>query len=108
MHSFLITRTPIVFWLFWFVTAQGFSARPMANDDKSTNLMKWECRIPGKAGSPWFGGLFKLTMEFSEDYPSKPPKCKFVPPLFHPNVHPASGIVSLRQVPSSCDDICKL
>ena len=33
-------------------------------------------------------------MEFSEDYPSKPPKCKFVPPLFHPNVYP-SGTVCL-------------
>ena len=33
-------------------------------------------------------------MEFSEDYPAKPPKCKFVPPLFHPNVYP-SGTVCL-------------
>ena len=28
------------------------------------------------------------------DYPSKPPKCKFTPPLFHPNVYP-SGTVCL-------------
>merc|ERR1711942_502947 len=27
-----------------------------------------------------------------EDYPSKPPKCKFVPPLFHPNVYPSGTI----------------
>jgi ubiquitin-conjugating enzyme E2 I len=33
-------------------------------------------------------------MEFTEEYPSKPPKCKFTPPLFHPNVYP-SGTVSL-------------
>lgn len=25
----------------------------------------------------WGGGLFPLTLEFSEDYPHKPPKCKF-------------------------------
>jgi ubiquitin-conjugating enzyme E2 I len=31
-------------------------------------------------------------MEFSEEYPSKPPKCKFVPPLFHPNVYPSGTI----------------
>ena len=31
-------------------------------------------------------------MEFSEDYPSKPPKCKFKPPLFHPNVYPSGTI----------------
>jgi ubiquitin-protein ligase len=26
-------------------------------------------------------------MEFSEDYPNKPPKVRFVTPLFHPNVY---------------------
>ena len=69
----------------------------MANGDKSTNLMKWECGVPGKSGSKWFGGLFKLTMEFSDEYPAKPPKCKFVPPLFHPNVPPSGAITCLRQ-----------
>ena len=29
-----------------------------------------------------------------DDYPSSPPKCKFDPPLFHPNVYP-SGTVCL-------------
>jgi hypothetical protein len=28
------------------------------------------------------------------EYPTKPPKCKFTPPLFHPNVYP-SGTVCL-------------
>mmetsp|Transcript_3366 Transcript_3366/g.4173 ORF Transcript_3366/g.4173 Transcript_3366/m.4173 type:complete len:98 (+) Transcript_3366:280-573(+) len=31
-------------------------------------------------------------MEFNEEYPSKPPKCKFSPPLFHPNVYPSGTI----------------
>ena len=35
-----------------------------------------------------------MTMEFSEDYPNKPPKCKFNPVLFHPNIYP-SGTVCL-------------
>ena len=30
----------------------------------------------------------------ASEYPTKPPKCKFVPPLFHPNVYP-SGTVCL-------------
>jgi manganese transport protein len=34
-------------------------------------------------------------MEFPPEYPSKPPKCKFVPPLYHPNVFP-SGNFSLE------------
>lgn len=75
------------------------------------NLMNWECAIPGKKGTPWEGGLYKLRMIFKEDYPITPPKCKstafgfaveenfycvgkFEPPLFHPNVYP-SGTVCL-------------
>ncbi len=41
---------------------------------RSVNLMKWNCHIPGKANTDWDGGYFPLTMEFSEDYPAKPPK----------------------------------
>ncbi|KAI1446293.1 glutamine-hydrolyzing asparagine synthase [Annulohypoxylon stygium] len=33
-------------------------------------------------------------MTFPDEYPTKPPKCKFTPPLFHPNVYP-SGTVCL-------------
>jgi ubiquitin-conjugating enzyme E2 I len=36
--------------------------------------MRWKCHIPGKAGTDWEGGFFPLSMEFSEDYPAKPPK----------------------------------
>eukprot|EP01033_Poteriospumella_lacustris_P005810 gene5810-4167_t len=67
----------------------AFYARPMKKEDNSMDLMKWETGIPGKDGTDWAGGVYKVTMEFSEDYPSKPPKCKFVPPLFHPNVYPS-------------------
>lgn len=42
----------------------------------------------------WEGGIFKLKMHFREDYPLTPPKCKFDPPIFHPNVYP-SGTVCL-------------
>lgn len=54
--------------------------------------MNWETGIPGKDGTDWAGGIYKVTMDFPEDYPSKPPKCKFVPPLFHPNVYPSGTI----------------
>ena len=73
---------------------QGFWARPQQNEDGTTNVMYWNCAIPGKAGTIWEGGEYRLDIEFSEEYPDKPPKCKFVPPLFHPNVFP-SGTVCL-------------
>lgn len=42
--------------------------------------------------TPWDGGLYRLRMIFKDDYPSTPPKCKFEPPLFHPNVYPSGEV----------------
>lgn len=42
--------------------------------------------------TPWEGGTFKLVLDFSEDYPNKPPLVKFVSKLFHPNVYNDGGI----------------
>ncbi|KAJ6335222.1 hypothetical protein OIU78_011956 [Salix suchowensis] len=47
-----------------------------------------------KNKTDWEGGFFPLNLHFSEDYPSKPPKCKFPQGFFHPNVYP-SGTVCL-------------
>jgi|TARA_B100000405_G_C16412593_1_gene311002 ubiquitin-conjugating enzyme E2 I len=77
----------------------GFVAKPQNLPDGSQNIMTWDCVIPGKANTIWEGGRIKLTMKFSEDYPSKPPECHFglMPdgsrkPLFHPNVYPSGKI----------------
>ncbi|KAG2555178.1 hypothetical protein PVAP13_9KG565030 [Panicum virgatum] len=72
----------------------GFVAKPETLPDGTVNLMTWHCTIPGKQGTDWEGGYFPLTLHFSEDYPSKPPKCKFPQGFFHPNVYP-SGTVCL-------------
>jgi len=72
----------------------GFVAKPESLPDGTVNLMIWQCTIPGKQGTDWEGGYFPLTLHFSEDYPSKPPKCKFPQGFFHPNVYP-SGTVCL-------------
>ncbi|KAM0015255.1 putative ubiquitin-conjugating enzyme E2, ubiquitin-conjugating enzyme/RWD [Helianthus debilis subsp. tardiflorus] len=44
--------------------------------------MVWHYTIPGKAGTDWEGGFYPLTLNFIEDYPSKPPKCKLPQGLF--------------------------
>jgi ubiquitin-conjugating enzyme E2 I len=56
--------------------------------------MKWVCGIPGKDGTLWEGGTFPLTIEFSDDYPSKPPKCKFPAGFFHPEHLPVGHRLS--------------
>lgn len=73
----------------------GFIARPIRNPDGTLNLTIWEFAIPGKRSTPWEGGLYRGQMLFKDDYPSTPPKVKFVAPnFFHPNVYP-SGTVCL-------------
>lgn len=39
-------------------------------------MFKWVAGVPGKKGTDWEGGTYKVVMEFPEDYPSRPPKCK--------------------------------
>jgi ubiquitin-conjugating enzyme E2 I len=80
----------------------GFIAKPAKNEDGTLNLFQWECAIPGKKDTIWEGGLYKLRMLFKDDYPSTPPKCRFEPPLFHPNVYP-SGTVCLSLLDENKD-----
>jgi len=76
-------------------TSHPYDGAPSAvPPSRAVNLLKWECSIPGKVGTLWDQGHYTLTMEFSEDYPSKPPKCKFPAGFFHPNIYP-SGTVCL-------------
>lgn len=70
----------------------GFEAKPIVLPDGTLDLMHWKCCIPGLKGTPWEGGYYKLRMTFTEDYPTSPPQCKFVPALFHPNVFPSGAI----------------
>jgi len=51
------------------------------------NIMSWQAVIFGPEDTPWEGGVFKLSMEFSEEYPNKPPVVKFVTKIYHPNVY---------------------
>lgn len=72
----------------------GFVAKPKTKADGSQDIMHWDVVIPGKPNTIWEGGAYKMEMIFSDEYPSKPPKCKFEPVLFHPNIYP-SGTVCL-------------
>lgn len=74
----------------------GFVAKPAQTTDRSgqshTNLLVWDCKIPGKAGTKWEAGLYPVKLEFSNDYPSRPPKVSLPAGFFHPNVFPSGKI----------------
>lgn len=62
----------------------GCSASPLCDD----NLFIWGASILGPPDTPWEGGVFQLRMIFSDSYPEKPPKVRFISEVFHPNVYP--------------------
>ncbi|KAL8528311.1 hypothetical protein ACS0TY_005934 [Phlomoides rotata] len=67
----------------------GISGAPY--DD---NIMLWNAVIFGPDDTPWDGGTFKLTLQFSEDYPNKAPVVRFISRMFHPNIY-ADGSICL-------------
>jgi ubiquitin-conjugating enzyme E2 A len=58
------------------------------------NILVWEAVIFGPDDTPWEGGSFKLLLQFSEEYPTKPPMVKFITTMFHPNIY-ADGKICL-------------
>ncbi len=41
----------------------------------------------GPIDTPFEDGVFKLIINFTENYPNKPPSVKFISEIFHPNVY---------------------
>ncbi|PRP85937.1 ubiquitin-conjugating enzyme 1 [Planoprotostelium fungivorum] len=59
----------------------GISATP--SDD---NLRYFNVMIAGPTGSPFEGGVFKLELFLTEEYPMAPPKVRFLTRIYHPNI----------------------
>ncbi|CAH6721218.1 SUMO-conjugating enzyme Ubc9p [[Candida] jaroonii] len=72
----------------------GFFAKPEKSADGSLDLTNWRAGIPGRKDTIWEEGIYPITINFPNDYPSKPPKVKFPENFYHPNVYP-SGTVCL-------------
>ena len=66
----------------------GISGSP-----RPDNIMIWDAVIFGPEGTPFEGGIFKLTIQFNKDHPFQPPEVKFVSKMFHPNISENSGKV---------------
>ena len=65
----------------------GICATPEEDD-----ILSWHGAIFGPEDTPWEGGTFKVTLQFSEEYPNKAPVVKFVSRMFHPNIYQNGSI----------------
>lgn len=52
----------------------------------SGNLYQWEAQIIGPIGTPYEGGCFTLSLDFSNKYPFVPPTVRFTTRVYHPNI----------------------
>lgn len=61
------------------------------------DLFEWEAVLKGPRdpSSPYFNGLWLLSIHVPSNYPLAPPKIHFVTPICHPNVHFSTGEICL-------------
>ena len=75
---------------------KNIESNPVANCsagpiDKE-NLTLWEATIFGPNGTPYDGGVFKLKIMFTDEYPLKAPQIYFVTPIYHCNINSNGSI----------------
>ena len=59
------------------------------------NVFHWEISLCGPVDTPYAGGMFFLTADFTDDYPQKKPEVKFKNKIYHLNVSPSSGHICI-------------
>ena len=64
------------------------SAGPVDDD----NITIWQATIFGPEGTPYHGGIFSLKIQFTNEYPFKPPSIYFTTPIYHCNINQSGGI----------------
>ena len=56
------------------------------------DIFNWESVIIGPVKTPYENGVFKVSIHFTDQYPFKPPKVKFLNKIFHPNINKYGSI----------------
>ncbi|SHO77767.1 Ubiquitin conjugating enzyme [Malassezia sympodialis ATCC 42132] len=76
---------------------------PAVGPISEDNYLEWEALLPGPDDTPFEGGVFSARLSFPPTYPLEPPKMRFDPPIFHPNVYP-DGTVCISILHAAGDD----
>ncbi|XP_071953588.1 ubiquitin-conjugating enzyme E2 U-like [Antedon mediterranea] len=65
----------------------GIEAHPFAED----NFLEWTAKITGLKDTVWEGGIFVVSLQFSENYNQVAPNVFFHTIPFHPNIDMSTG-----------------
>ena len=81
---------------------RGVAETGRAKDDIDCHLLSispvgdlccFHAELLGQQGTPYAGGVFKIELELTADYPMHPPAVRFVTPICHPNIERLGGKV---------------
>ena len=66
------------------------------NEEKyGKDLFHWKLSLLGPKDSPYAGGMFFLTVDFPETYPTEKPEVRFVNKIYHLNVNHKNGHICI-------------
>ncbi|KAG4437405.1 hypothetical protein IFR05_007130 [Cadophora sp. M221] len=51
------------------------------------NMSFWKIVIQGPPDSAYSSGTFSIYLDMEQDYPAFPPNCRFITPIYHPNIN---------------------
>ena len=70
------------------------------NEKYKNDIFHWKITLIGPIDTPYAGGMFFLTSDFTEDYPNKKPEVRFVNKIYHLNVSPSNGHICISTLNS--------
>ena len=60
------------------------------------DINNWLVAFEGPPCSPYEDGIFKVKVHLPSNFPNERPYLYFITKMFHPNINPESGLVSLN------------
>ncbi|EPY30796.1 ubiquitin-conjugating enzyme protein [Strigomonas culicis] len=71
--------------------------------ESEKNIFEWTVWFAGPPDTPYFGGVYKATLNFPQSFPMEPPVFRIVSSFWHPNVYgnedPGKVCISILHAP---------